>query len=79
MPEDSNVSILVSRRSLFQICGKVIIASHTELPFKASMNNCLCFDYVKKSTLCEYNVEEGLIDNLNRLMLSCNKSPIFNI
>ena len=40
MPEDSNVSILVSRRSLFQICGKVIIASHTELPFKASMNNC---------------------------------------
>ena len=61
MPEDSNVSILVSRRSLFQICGKVIIASHTELPFKASMNNCLCFDYVKKSTLCEYNVEEGLI------------------
>ena len=32
-----------------------------ELPFKASMNTCLCFDYVKKSTLCESSVEEVLI------------------
>ena len=45
LPEDSNVSILVSRRSLFQICGKVIIASHTELPFKASFNPVALFRY----------------------------------
>ena len=63
MHKDSNVAILVSRRSLCHICGKVIIASQTELPFnyKASMNNSLCFDYVKKYTLCGSNVEEGLI------------------
>ena len=61
MHEDSNIPILISRRSLCHICRKVITASHTELPFKASMNNCFCFDYVKKSTLCEFNVEEGLI------------------
>lgn len=66
--EDSNVLILVFQPSSCHLCRKVITASHTQFPFKASMNNCLCFDCVKKSTLCESNVEEGLIvRNLNKI------------
>ena len=36
--EKSNVSILVSQRPLYHICGKFITASHTELSLKASID-----------------------------------------
>ena len=55
--EKSNVSILVSQRPLYHICGKFITASHTELSFKASMKT-FCFDYGKKFTLCGTNCKK---------------------